>query len=112
MEKKAKIAPKKKAKIAPKAKAKAKVQVEKQDTNFDIVLKINGVTYEANASEETLADTILELKPIFYKTRLILTVTKGSQKVERTFFGLNARRIFNNKITMASLTKNITAGLR
>jgi len=105
MEKKSKIAPKK----------KAKVQVEKQDTKkgiFDIVLKINGVTYEANASEETLADTILDLKPIFYKTRLILTVTKGTQKVERIFFGLNARRIFNNKITMTSLTKNIIAGLK
>lgn len=89
--------------------AKQEKTVEK---DFKITLQINGETFTAEADENNLHEVVYAMKPNAYKTKAILTVEKGDMKIERVYFGLHTRRIFNHPLSVLSLIKTIKAGLK
>lgn len=80
------------------------VKKEKK-SQYHVLLKLNDKTYEVDTND--IGATILEYKPAVLKTSLIIKVTKGDKTLDRKLYLKDARRLFNNKITLMVFVRNL-----
>ncbi len=98
---------KKVAKKSPATKKVVKKVAKKTEGAYHLVIKVNGEVFECNAS------SILEglksfVSPIAIKTKVTVSVTKGSKSHLQIMTVFNARRAFNGSNTsLALLASNL-----
>jgi hypothetical protein len=74
--------------VAPKVK-----QEEKKE--FRVVMKFNN--QEHDFVTDNLEASILEIKPTFLKTKLLIKIEKDGKVADRQFQGMQGKRFFNSK---------------
>lgn len=81
------------------------VKEEVKKGQYHVLLKLNDKTYEVDTDD--IEATILSYKPAVLKTSLTVRVTKGKKTLDRYLYLKDARRLFNNKITLMVFVRNL-----
>jgi hypothetical protein len=88
----------------PKTTKTAKKQTKNDD--YSIVILANDTEYRANG--ETILSALDQIKPVIIKTKSIVTITKGNQKLQKMFFPFSMRRLLTSKIKKQIFEKQLS----
>ena len=83
---------------------------KKKESSYSLLLGLNGKEYIGEGG--TLEETIRAVKPEYYKTKGVLTITKGEKKVTKMLNIPTMKRLFGGggsntqKITIGFLVSN------
>jgi len=111
-EKEAKAAEKlavKEAKEKAKAEDKARKERAKDNTPFNLTVSMNNEEFEIETHD--LKQAILDLKPAYLKTKIILTVRYGKEEAEFVLMGSRAKRTFSHPLAAEFFAKRIKLAL-
>lgn len=73
---------------------------------YKVTIAMNNDTHSFETND--LVQTLLDLKPESFKTKLVITVEKGDRKVEKqVMYSRQVRKLFNNKLTAQFFMRNI-----
>lgn len=82
-----------------------KINNEVKKALYHVFLELNDKTYEVDT--DNVEEAILSHKPPVLKTSLTVKVTKGQKTIVRYLYLKDARRLFNNKITLMVFVRNL-----
>jgi len=82
-----------------------KPEIKTKIGDYKVFIKVNGIVTEG--STDDVASFIMNAKPELPKTTLTIRVTKGKVVRDRFLQLQEAKRLYNNEITMIMFIKNL-----
>ena len=72
---------------------------------YHIVVTLNDKTYECDTDD--VIEAIVDLKPEFLRTRVLIDITKGDRTLSRMYYLREGKRLFYNQYAQAALLKSL-----